>query len=70
MSPQPSGEYFHQELGRLCESLDAGSSDELSNLWSFCLEDSGRISRIEDFNLIKLLVNMTEVDPGSLAPWC
>ena len=27
-------------------------------------------SRIEDFNLIKLLVNMTEDDPGSLALWC
>ena len=42
----------------------------LAAMLAFAATDILVFSRIEDFNLIKLLVNMTEVDPGSLAPWC
>ena len=42
----------------------------LAAMLAFAATDILVFSRIEDFNLIKLLVNMTEVDPGSLALWC
>ena len=42
----------------------------LAAMLAFAATDILVFSRIEDFNLIKLLVNMTEDDPGSLALWC